>query len=72
MICLLPALTSSQSQPFGGKSMDHLLSALPFAGLLAAQFLAVVVVSGERSEIESSGRRVSYDELRDRNIRRSS
>jgi hypothetical protein len=39
--------------------MEHLLSALAFAGLLAAQFLAVVFVAGERKRISREGHKIS-------------
>jgi hypothetical protein len=42
--------------------MEHLFSALAFAGLIAGQFLAVVFVAHEHSKIRSSERRVPRDE----------
>ena len=53
----------------GGSSMEHLFSALAFAGLMGGQFLAVVFVAHEHSKIRSSERCVSRDEdPRTRNI----
>jgi hypothetical protein len=49
--------------------MEHLFSALAFAGLIAGQFLAVVFVAHEHSKIRSFERRVPRDEdQRTRNI----
>jgi HD-like signal output (HDOD) protein len=41
------------------EAMEHLLSALAFAGLLAAQFLAVVFVAGNRKHISREGYKIS-------------
>jgi hypothetical protein len=38
----------------GGRAMEYLLSAAAFAGLIAAQFLAVVFVTNQHSKIRSS------------------
>jgi hypothetical protein len=44
--------------------MEHLLSAVAFAGLIAAQFLAVVFVAHEHRKVRSSDTRTSSaDEL---------
>jgi hypothetical protein len=48
--------------------MEPLFSALAFAGLIAAQFLAVVFVSHEHSKTRSSDRCTSSDEGRTKNI----
>jgi hypothetical protein len=47
--------------------MEHLFSAVAFAGLIAAQFLAVVFVAHEHRKIRSSDARTSRD-ARNRNI----
>jgi len=57
-----PGIRAQRAEDCGAISseapaMEDLLNALTFAGLLAAQFLAVVFVSRE-------GRRISYDEGR--------
>jgi hypothetical protein len=51
--------------------MEHLFSALAFAGLVAAQFLAVVFVAHEH-KTRSSNTRNSYDDARSRDVWRFS
>jgi hypothetical protein len=46
--------------------MEHFFSALAFAGLIAAQFLAVVFVA--RGKIQSSDTRITSDDPRDKRI----
>src|SRR5262245_46995583 len=48
--------------------MEHLFSALAFAGLIAAQFLAVVFVAHEHSKLRSSDTGTSSDDARDKTI----
>ena len=49
--------------------MEHLFSALAFAGLIAAQFLAVVVVAHEHRKARPSDPRAPCDDdPRTRNI----
>jgi hypothetical protein len=48
--------------------MEHFFSALAFAGLIAAQFLAVVFVAHEHRKVRSSNTRISSDDLRTKNI----
>jgi hypothetical protein len=49
--------------------MESFLSALAFAGLIAAQFLGVVFVAHEHRKVRSSDKRVSHDnDTRTRNI----
>jgi hypothetical protein len=52
--------------------MEHLFSALAFAGLVAAQFLAVVFVAHEHRKTRSSNTRNSYDDVRSRDVWRFS
>jgi hypothetical protein len=48
--------------------MEHLLSALAFAGLIAAQFLAVVFVAHEQRKPRSSDTRTLSADVRRKNI----
>jgi hypothetical protein len=50
--------------------MEHFFSALAFAGLIAAQFLAVVFVA--RGKIRSSDTRITSDNARHKKIWRFS
>jgi hypothetical protein len=57
----------------GGRAMEYLLSAAAFAGLMAAQFLAVVFVASQHSKIRSSEDSASSEgKLRNRKMLLSS
>ena len=43
-------MAAAAPNAFGGEPMENLLSALAFAGLIAAQFLSVVLVNTQRCE----------------------
>ena len=50
-------MAAAAPNAFGGEPMENLLSALAFAGLIAAQFLSVVLVNTQRCEDPSPGTR---------------
>jgi hypothetical protein len=50
-------MAAAAPNAFGGEPMENLLSALAFAGLIAAQFLSVVFVNTQRCEDPSPGAR---------------
>ena len=52
-----PGMAAAAPNAFGGEPMENSLSALAFAGLIAAQFLSVVLVNTQRCEDPSPGTR---------------
>jgi hypothetical protein len=48
--------------------MEHLLSAVAFAGLIAAQFLAVVFVAHEHRKVRASDTRTSSADVPNKNF----
>jgi hypothetical protein len=48
--------------------MEHFFSALAFAGLIAAQFLAVVFVARAHGKVRSSDTRITKDDPREKKI----
>jgi hypothetical protein len=52
--------------------MEHLFSALAFAGLIAAQFLAVVFAANQHCKFRSSNSASSEDGLQNRKMQLSS
>jgi hypothetical protein len=48
--------------------MEHFFSALAFAGLIAAQFLAVVFMAHAHGKVRSSDTRITNDDPREKKI----
>jgi hypothetical protein len=66
------ALREGLSRTVRSSSMEHLFSALAFAGLIAAQFLAVVFAANQHCKFRSSNSASSEDGLQNRKMQLSS